>query len=105
MSEELTPGGFFGLCYTTATSWDQPYDEVVGGTPLEEMEWEDGLEAPLRPALRSRGERDRERDEESLPDVEALWERQGTPEVFKQDVFARADADIRQYRSRKKEQD
>lgn len=47
----------------------------VGGTPEEERDWEDGLEALPRATLRTLSPRS-ERPEECLPDLDALWDRE-----------------------------
>lgn len=64
------------IWYTTGRNDQDPLSDLdLGwvGPPLED-DVEDGLEAPLRPRLRSTAYRDEERDEGSLPDVEELWE-------------------------------
>lgn len=59
------------LWYSTETvdQINDPLDDLVhvGGTPWEEYEWEDGMEAPLRPSLRPVSALP-ERDDATRPD-------------------------------------
>lgn len=72
----MTLRGGPSIWYSThALSDDEGLADLawLGGTPYDEVEVEDGLEAPPRPTIRTVAPHT-ERPEEALPDLQELWE-------------------------------